>query len=184
MRQPLVTAPRRDDRKARGARPVHQVADQRRLVAIREAVHDPRFGRLPGEQRPAERVGLDRDVDHVLAVAQRGQDVLDRGDRIARRLDDDVDIRIGDQLFPVFRNGELRGIEADALQVGAGIVRGEVRDANQPHPGGLRQLREIHGRELARPDEADADRVVFSLKKLCVQVQRTVPSREAARRSA
>src|SRR6185503_8546942 len=59
VRQPLVPAPRRDHRKARGARPVHEIADERRLVAVGEAVDHAGFGSLPGEQRSAERIGLD-----------------------------------------------------------------------------------------------------------------------------
>ena len=69
MRQPLVAAAGRDDRESGGARPVHQVADQRRLVAVGQAVDHARLRCPLRQQRPAERVGLDRHVDHVLAVA-------------------------------------------------------------------------------------------------------------------
>ena len=70
VRQPLVAAARGGDREAAGARPVDQVADQRRLVAERERVDDARVGGALREQRPAERIRLDRHVDDVLAVAR------------------------------------------------------------------------------------------------------------------
>ena len=101
VRQPLVAAARGDDREAGGARPVDQVADQRRLVAEGEAVDDAGLGRLARQQRAAERVGLDRDVDDVLAVREAPRGVLDRGDRMAGALDDDVDRRMRDQRLPV-----------------------------------------------------------------------------------
>jgi hypothetical protein len=41
MRQPFVAAAGGDDREARGARPVDQVADERGLIAIGQAVNDP-----------------------------------------------------------------------------------------------------------------------------------------------
>jgi len=59
---------------------------------------------LRGEQRPAKRVGLDRDHHDILAVPERRQRMLDRGRRIAGRLDDDVDPRVRNQRLPVFRN--------------------------------------------------------------------------------
>ena len=115
VRQPLVAAPRGDDRKARGARPVDQLADQRRLVAIGEAVDHAGVRRLARQQRPAERVGLDRDVDHVLAVAECLEAMLDRSDRIARAFDDDIDLRMAHQRLPVVaevrRPGRKRIVE-------------------------------------------------------------------------
>ena len=101
MRQPLVTATGRDDAESGGSRPIHQIADQRGLVAVGEAVDHARFRRLAREQRAAERIGLDRDVDDVLAVAERGKAMLDRRRRVAGAFDHDVDARMRDQLLPV-----------------------------------------------------------------------------------
>ena len=84
-----MAASRGDDREAAGASPVDQVADQRRLVAVGEAVDDPGLARLAGQQWPAERVRLDGDVDDVLAIGERAEAVLDRRRRVAGALDDD-----------------------------------------------------------------------------------------------
>ncbi len=85
VRQPLVPAAGRRHLEARGAGPVDQLADQRRLVAIGEAVDHAGRGRAAGEQRAAEGVGLDRHHHHALAVAEGFQRMLDGGDRIAGR---------------------------------------------------------------------------------------------------
>ncbi len=94
VRQPLVAAAGRDDREAAGARPVDQVADQRRLVAEGERIQHAGRRRTLRQQRTAEGIGLDRDVDHVLAVVEGAQAVLDRRDRMAGAFDDDVDLRM------------------------------------------------------------------------------------------
>ena len=91
MRQPLVAAAGGDDAEARGARPIDEVADQRRLVAESEAVNDAGLGGLARQQRAAERVGFDGDVDDVLALTKRVQAMFHRGDRVAGAFDDDVD---------------------------------------------------------------------------------------------
>jgi hypothetical protein len=87
-----VPAPRGHDRKAGGARPVDQFAYQRRLIAVAEAVHHACSLRLAREQRPAEGIGLDRDVDHMLAMGEGCQAMFDCGRRIAGAFDDDVDL--------------------------------------------------------------------------------------------
>jgi hypothetical protein len=100
-RQPFVAAAGSGDLEARGARPVDQVADQRRLIAIGQAVDHARLGGALGEQRAAEGVGLDRHHDHALAVAEGLERVLDGGDRIAGRFDDDVDLGMADEGAPI-----------------------------------------------------------------------------------
>jgi hypothetical protein len=173
VRQPLVPTPGGDDREARRARPVDEIADERRLVAVGEAVHDARLLRLLREERAAERVGLHGHHHHVLAVPERGERVLDRRDRIAGRLDHDLDLRIGDELLPVVRDRRLLDQllrPAHSPQVRLRVRRREVRDADKPHPRCPRHLREVHRRELARADQADAQRVLFPLLQLCVEV--------------
>ena len=101
VRQPLVAAPGRDHREAAGARPVDQVADQRRLVAEGQRIDHAGLGGALRQQRAAEGIGLDGDVDHVLAVREGLQAMLDRGDRIAGAFDDDVDRRMPHQRLPV-----------------------------------------------------------------------------------
>ncbi len=191
VRQPLVAAARRRDREARGARPVDQLADQRRLIAIGEAVDHAGLGRALGEQGAAKGVGLDRHHDHALAVAERFQRVLDRGNRIAGRFDDHVDLGMGNQRPPVvgqegvavaprLGEGPRRrhfGLPAEPCQVLARPRRREVGDAQQVDTRRGRDLAEIHGAELAGADQADAQRLGRSraLEQHAMQVHWVLP---------
>jgi hypothetical protein len=65
-----MAAAGRDDREAASARPIDQVANQRRLIAIGQAVDHTRIRRLLGEQRPAKRIRFHGHVDDVLARAE------------------------------------------------------------------------------------------------------------------
>jgi len=186
MRQPLVPPAGRHHAESGGARPVDQVADDRRLVAVGEAVDYARLGGLAREQRAAERVGLDGHHHHVLAVAERGERVLDRRERVARRFDDDVDRGMRHQRLPVVRDVRARfldrsiqrrsavalGVPAHALQIPPGVLRREIGDAGEVHAGRVRHLRDVHGAELARADDADAQRLALrrALTKLRVEI--------------
>ncbi len=174
LRQPLVPAPGGDDVEPRSACPVHQVADDRRLVAVGEAVHHARLPRALGEDRAAKGVGFHRDHHHVLAVPESGERVLHPRHRVAGRLDDDVHLRIRDQLLPVIRDPEARRVEPDAPQVLPRAVRREVGDAGDANPGSVRDLRKVHGGELAGADDADAERPAFrlTLQQQSMQVHR------------
>jgi hypothetical protein len=176
VRQPLVAASRGGHLEARGACPVDQLADQRRLVAVGEAVDHAGFGRAPGQQGAAEGVGLDRDHDHALAVAERLQRVLDGGDRIAGRLDHDVDLGMAHQGAPIV--GQMRvalptrlgerdgrrhvGLPAQPRQVFPRARRRKIGDAQEVDAGRRRDLREVHRAELAGADQANAQRPGFS----------------------
>ena len=110
-----MPAARCDDAEAGCPRPVDKIADQRRLIAEGQAVHDAGFSRLVREQRAAQRVGLDGDIDHVFALAESLEAVFDGRDRVARAFDDDVDFRMTHQRLPVVADvrrapGE-RGVE-------------------------------------------------------------------------
>ena len=203
VRQPLVAAAGGGDRKAAGARPVDQVADQRRLVAEGERIDHARLGRLSRQQRAAERIGLDRDVDDVLAVRERRQAVLDRGDRMAGAFDDDVDRRMRHQRLPVLADvgraavlqrrveagrARLRVAPADPRQVSACAVGREIGDADEMHARRARNLRQVHRAELAGADQADADRLASRLRVVAVVragscVGRSLRRRASARRS-
>ena len=76
---------------------------------------------------------------------------------------------------------ELRVAEGDRVNKGDLIARLDTRDTelalarahadrDQADARRARHLRQVHGGELARPDQADAKRVVFSLEELGVQV--------------
>ncbi len=99
--QPFVAAAGRDHAEAGGARPVDEIADERRLVAIRQAVNDPGLRRAARKQRSAERVGLDRHHDDVLPGRERLEGVRHRRRRIAGHLDDDVERWMADKLVHV-----------------------------------------------------------------------------------
>ena len=86
-----------DHREAASARPVDMLADQRGLIAPRQAVDHTRGLGLAREQRTRERVRLDIDHDDVLAVVDRSQSMADAGRRNAGRLDDHLDLGKGDQ---------------------------------------------------------------------------------------
>ena len=185
VRQPLVAAAGGHHREAAGAGPVDQVADHRRLVAVGQAVHHAGLGRTPRQQRAAERVGLHRDVDDMLALPDRGQDVVHRRHRGAGALDHDVDLRQRHQRLPVVgdpgaafaqrglcrRGGAALGRPAHARQValrGGGV---QVRDGHQVHARRARHLRQVHRAELAGADQAHPDRASLggALLKLVVQ---------------
>ena len=189
MRQPLVSAPRRHDRESGCTRPVDEFADQRGLVAVGQAVDDALLGRLAREQGAAERVRLDRDIDHMLALAKRFQAMLDRGDRIAGALDDDVDARMPHQRLPVVAHvrlaggervverlcGVALGLPTHALEIGPRAGRRQVRDANQVHAWRARNLREIHRAELPGADQPDAQGISLlgALEEFGVEAHRS-----------
>ena len=122
----------------------------------------------------------------MLAVRERRQAVLDRGDRVARAFDDDVDRRMRHQRLPVLADvgraavlqrrveagrAGLRVAPADPRQVPARAVGRQIGDADQVHTRRARNLRQVHRAELAGADQADADRLVlgFASLQLCVQ---------------
>ena len=95
-----------DHGEAAGARPVDQLADQRRLIAVGEAVDQARLPRPLGEHRSDQDVRLDVDHHQVTTVVDRGERVARAGARIAGRLDHHVQTRRGDQGAAVV--GEMR----------------------------------------------------------------------------
>ena len=128
-----------DHLEARRARPVDVLADQRRLVAPCQRIDDVRGPGLAGEQRPGHRVGLDIDHNDVFSVGDGLQAMLDAGARHAGRLNDDLDLRIGNQRSGVF--GDKR--RAPLVRVGERC-------------GGIRLRRPIRRLELAaRPRDVE-----------------------------
>ena len=150
-----------DDLEPAGARPIDQLAGQRRLVAIGQRIDDALRPRLLGQQRPGQHIGLDIDHDDVLAGGDRGPGMDDAGRRAAGRLDDHLDIGIGAGLGARRDEpgaGDARRIPADRA---AGVARplgveiGDHRDLDARHG---RHLVEEHRAELAGADQPDPDR--------------------------
>ena len=119
MWEPLVAAASRHHRKAAGAGPVHQVTDERGLVAKGQGIDTACFGCAPGENGATECVGLYRDIDHVLALFEGCQDVVDCGDGVSGALNHDIDLGVPDELLPVI--GEVGLSAHNGLINGAGL---------------------------------------------------------------
>jgi hypothetical protein len=188
-----VAAARGHHRKAAGARPVDQVADQRRLVTERQRIHHAGLLRLACQHRAAQCVGLDGDVDHVLVLRERAKAVIHRGDRRAGALDDHVDRRMAHQRLPVvadvratlaqrgIERGGLRALErpAHARQVAACSIGRQVGDAHQVHAWRAWRLRQVHRAELAGADQSHAHRPVRGRALLQQRVQAHAGTRSA-----
>ena len=186
MRQPLVAAPGGHHREAGSSRPVHEVADDRRLVAVGQAVDDARSGGALGQQRPAERIRLHGHHDDVLAVLERIQGMFNGRDRVAGGLHDDLDFGMAAQRLPVFpdvrvtllhgciqRRGPVpRGLPAGAPKVGLRVRGRKVRNADEVHARRARHLGDVHGAEFACADHAHPDGLAggFALLQLAVEV--------------
>ncbi|KAG1244689.1 hypothetical protein G6F65_021656 [Rhizopus arrhizus] len=107
FRQVLGAFARRHHFKAGGTRPVHHFADQGRLVAVGQRIHDARLARAARQQRAGQRVRFDVDHDDVFAVFAAGQHVADAGCGLAGGVDDDVDVGAGDDGVGVVAEKDL-----------------------------------------------------------------------------
>ena len=185
MRQPFMAAPGSDHLETRCPRPVDQIANQRRLIAVGEAVDHPGRLCLACEQGAAQGIGLDRDVDHVLAVGESCQTMLHRGGRIAGALHDNVDSGMRDQFLPVIAemgvalrqrivkrgSGKLLRFPADALQIGPREGGRKIGDPDQMHARDPGHLSEIHGAEFSGADQSDAQRISRRLALLQLAIE-------------
>ncbi len=113
------------------SRPVDELAHERRLVAVGEAVDDSGRPGALGQGRPHECIGLHRHHHDVGAAAYSRQRVLDPRDGGARGLDDHVGARCLDQVDRIVGDGDgsrpLGEIERAA---------GAIRRASRPRPRG------------------------------------------------
>ena len=162
--QVLRPLPRRVHPEAGGARPVDELGDQRRLVAVGHGIDDARRAGSRGKRRAAEGVRLDVHHDHVLARGDGGERVRSTGGGAAGRLDDDVERVEGGELGAAVedaRRSEPGLVPAGGAGGGARPVRDEVGDGGDREPGGGRRLGEEHGAELACADQPDANRAAF-----------------------
>ncbi len=92
---------RADDLEAGSARPIDMLADQRRLIAPGERINNAGGFRAARKQGARDRIGFDIDHDDVLAVGDRLERMTNAGAGHAGCLDDDFDLRIGDERFGV-----------------------------------------------------------------------------------
>ena len=193
VRQPLVAAPGRDHREAAGARPVDQVADQRRLVAEGEPVDDAGLGcasaRSSGPQKAsASTVTLTTCLPCANAARQWstaaiGCPVHSTTMSIAGCATSAC------QSSPTCVVAVLqRAASSDAADVRSAFqptrarlrraaAGDEVGDADEMDARRARHLREVHRAELAGADQADADRLAVggALLELGVEAHARLP---------
>ncbi len=174
-RQVLGALARGDHLEPARARPVDHLADQRRLVAVRQRVDDSCFLRPAGQQRPGQRIGFDVHHHDVLAMLAARQHMPDPGRWRPGGVDHDVDIRLRDHPRALVEeahrtDGCVR--PADALQRLLRTGRAEVGDRGDSHARRVPYLREVHRTELAGTDQADAERPPsrFALLQQAMQV--------------
>ena len=161
------------DLKPEGAGPLDQFVDQGRLVAVRRRIHHPGLVGHPAQHRAHEHVGLDGHHHDVLLPAERlhGGAHGDLGH--ARRLDDDIDGAVeedlgisGDRRDPAGDRGvdPVDGVGAHHRVRGEpGVPEGReaARHVAVRHDAGTRsphrgQLADDHRAEPPRADHADA----------------------------
>ena len=162
-----------DDLEAAHPRPLHELADQRRLVAVGQRVDDAGCLGPAREQRADEGVGLDVDHDDVPAGRDRPQRVIDSRRRIPRRLDHDLDASCGDQRRGIRRSATScracahprasRAWSAASGQPAASSRRRtrfgcKVGDADDVDARRAPRLRQVERAEHAAPDHRHADR--------------------------
>ena len=163
-RQILCAFSGRDDFEAASACPVHQFADQRRLVAIGEAVKATGRRRLPCQQGPGKRVRLDTGHDDVPAVGGGKLGMADRCLGISGGFHDDFNVSVGDQGFRILgqpnslprgsarRCRRILGANAQAGQAHAQAREIQIGDSDNAQARGAACLCQEHGTELSCPD--------------------------------
>ena len=93
FRQVFRALPGGDHAEAAGARPVHQLADQRRLIAIGQRIDHAGPRRLARQRDTRQHIGLHVDHHDMLALGDRAPRVRDAGGRVAGRLHHHLDVR-------------------------------------------------------------------------------------------
>jgi len=99
-----MTAPGCYNRESAGSSPIHQIANQGRLVTKGERVKNPRFGRSTRQERAAESVCFDGDIDDVFAVLEGEQAVVDRMNRGPGAFNNNVNGGVLNERAPVLAN--------------------------------------------------------------------------------
>ena len=147
-----------NDFKAARARPVDQLAGERRLIAVGERIDNALGPRLCREERSCQHVGLDIHHHDVLARGDGSTGVRNARRRRAGRLDHDIDIGVAARLVAgrdKRRALDPRRVPPDPMAREAGSVRVEVGDDGDFQAADRRHLREEHRAKLAGADETD-----------------------------
>ena len=175
------TAPRRHDLKAQAARPIDQVHDAARLVAIHQRVDDARCVRQMAQNRPHRYVRLHVDHDNVLFVRDRLVRHARANLRDARHLDDHIDACCLSNQPPIFHHHRLarsnrvvnvinRLRRAHLCPRDATVDKGldralrrNVRNDDRFHAAHLRNLRHQRIAKFPHANHAHADRVLLNI---------------------
>ena len=139
------------------SRPVDELAHERRLVAVGEAVDDSGRPGALGQGRPHECIGLHRHHHDVGAAAYCRQRVLDPRDGGARGLDDHVGVRCPDQVDRIVGDGD-GSRPLGEIERAAGAIRRAVGHARQVDAAKVSQLGEEHRSEGSGADQDDPER--------------------------
>jgi hypothetical protein len=151
-RQVLGSLAGGDDRKAAGPRPIDQLADERRLIAIGERIDDAPRPRLFGEQRPGEHVCFDIDHDDMFFLGDRRARMGNTGAGNPCCFDDDLDFGVRASLHAgcdEHRFRDPRRVPADCSTGGASALGVEIGDDRYLEARHRRHLRQKHRAELA-----------------------------------
>ena len=149
--------------KSAGACPVHQFADQCRLVAVGQRIDDAGAFRLARQGDAGQHVGFDVHHDDVFALRDGAAGVRDAGGRVAGGFDHDFQIGCCHHRHGVI--GEARGLDAccvpaDAAAGGARSIGREIGDCGDLDSRCRRHLCQEHRAEFPGADQPDPHRPV------------------------
>ncbi len=154
-RQVPGTFARANHLEARGARPIHLLSDQGRLISVCQAVDDAGLRRLARQQWAGQGVRLDVDHHDVAPISAAQPHVPDARGRIAGGIHHQFQPVSGDERLGVLGDRDGRRIAAYLLDGCAGPRGGQIGDARQQQSGRTQRLREKHAAELAHPNQPD-----------------------------
>ena len=162
-----------NDLETGGARPIDQLADQRRLVAISHGVNQALGPGLFGKDRPDHDIGFDINHDDMFVVLDGAQCMARASQRMAGGLDHAFDLTAGEKLIHIVGHIGLAALQrlaaalrivtllrpADAIQRFLRLADIEVCDGDHVETGDALRLRQHHGAELAGTDETNPNRL-------------------------
>ena len=158
FRQVLRALSRGEHAEAAGACPIDQLADQRRLIAIGQRIHNTGASRLLRQRDTCQHIGLDVDHHDMFALGDRASGVHDAGGSVAGRFHHNLDVRRPQHRRRVIGEARRRDafvVPADAPARLARTIGCQVGDRRDLDPGRGWHLREEHRAELAGTDQPD-----------------------------